>query len=241
MPRWIHTAHTHTHRAPAKLSFVYGERIERARGLQPPPWFPLKLSCFNSLVSPLWSLLTKCIHMHIIGAHIIHLCSSPTPSTAARVSKYTIYIESEIASPLPRPLQDQLFCVHVNKTRAPAIISSDVCMTPSLSLSIFLSECFIHIRHPLANVTCLLFEMDNWLIRILSLSASVMLMRVHSEGALWWSEELCLCISQSAAACDLLAHWLQGANENCPPNFLDGLWRFVENILDVCTRRCESL
>ena len=184
MPRWIHTAHTHTHRAPAKLSFVYGERIERARGLQPPPWFPLKLSCFNSLVSPLWSLLTKCIHMHIIGAHIIHLCSSPTPSTAARVSKYTIYIESEIASPLPRPLQDQLFCVHVNKTRAPAIISSDVCMTPSLSLSIFLSECFIHIRHPLANVTCLLFEMDNWLIRILSLS-------------LW-----CWCVCIQRAHCD---------------------------------------
>lgn len=105
-------------------------------------------------------------HAHHRRAYYSSLCSSPTPSTAARVSKYRER-ENEIARPLPRPLQDQLFCVHVNKTRAPDHLIWCLYDALFLSLSFCPNTCG---AHPLANVTCLLFEMDNWLIRVLSLS-----------------------------------------------------------------------
>lgn len=120
-------------------------------------------------------------------------------------------IESEIARPLPRPLQDQLFCMHVNKTRAPDHLSSDgcasVCMTPSLYLFVrMLLYCIYMGTLSLMSLVCYLRWTIDSSASSLCFSLCVMLMRVHSEGALWWSEERCLC-SQSAA-CSL---WSFGA------------------------------
>jgi hypothetical protein len=74
--------------------------------------------------------------MYIHAHHRRAYYSSPLVANTEPES-FKVERESEIARPLPRPLQDQLFCMHVNKTRAPDHLPSDgrcICMTPSLSL-----------------------------------------------------------------------------------------------------------